>query len=38
MDQHKDDPHHSETVFIDGESLTVEDVVVVARHNRRVLR
>jgi histidine ammonia-lyase len=36
MDRHKDEPHHSEALFIDGESLTVEDVEVVARHSRKV--
>ncbi len=36
MNRQRDEPRHSETLFIDGENLTVEDVVVVARHNRRV--
>ncbi len=34
MDQLKDEPHHSDTLLIDGESLTIEDMVDVARHGR----
>lgn len=34
MDRHKDEPRHSGTLLIDGESLTLEDVVDVARRGR----
>ncbi len=34
MDRHKDEPHHSDTLLIDGESLTIEDIVDMARHGR----
>jgi histidine ammonia-lyase len=36
MNQHRDEPHHSATLFIDGENLTIEDVIDVARYRRRV--
>jgi histidine ammonia-lyase len=35
MEQPKDDPHHSSTLLIDGEALSVDEVVDVARHGRR---
>jgi len=34
MDRHKKGPHHCSTLLIDGESLTIEDVVDVARRGR----
>jgi histidine ammonia-lyase len=36
MNQHKDEPHHSATLLIDGDNLTMEDILDVARHGRRV--
>lgn len=36
MEQQKDDPHHSSTLLIDGEALSVDEVVDVARHGKRV--
>lgn len=36
MHQQKAEPHHSGTLLTDGNSLTVEDVIDVARHSRRV--
>ena len=34
MDRSKDEPHHSTTLLIDGESLSIEDVVHVARDRK----
>jgi histidine ammonia-lyase len=36
MEQQKEDPHHSSTLLIDGEALSVDEVVDVARHGRTV--
>ncbi len=36
MNQHKPEVRHSATFFIDGESLTIEDIIDVARHGRKV--
>lgn len=36
MDLGKAEPHHNGTLSIDGGSLTIEDVVDVARHGRKV--
>ncbi|MGB3905951.1 MAG: histidine ammonia-lyase [Anaerolineae bacterium] len=36
MHHQKAEPHHSGTLLADGNSLTVEDVIDVARHSRRV--
>ena len=36
MHHQKAEPHHSGTLLADGNSLTVEDVMDVARHSRRV--
>jgi histidine ammonia-lyase len=35
MEQQQDDPHHSSTLLIDGEALSVDEVIDVARHGRR---
>lgn len=36
MNRHEDEPQHSGILFIDGESLSIEDVIDVARYGRRV--
>jgi len=36
MEQQKDDPHHSSTLLIAGEALSVDEVVDVARHGKTV--
>lgn len=36
MNQHKAEPHHSAALFIDGENLTIEDIMDVARYGRKV--
>ncbi|HJX39684.1 MAG TPA: histidine ammonia-lyase [Anaerolineae bacterium] len=36
MERQKDDPHHCATLLIDGDGLSIEDVIDVARRNRKV--
>jgi histidine ammonia-lyase len=35
VEQRKEDPHHSSTLLIDGEALSVDEVIDVARHGKR---
>jgi histidine ammonia-lyase len=37
MDRHKAEPHHSANLVIDGENLSIEDIIEVARHGRKVV-
>ena len=36
MKQHKAEPHHTATLFVNGQKLTIEDIIDVARHGREV--
>ncbi len=36
MERQKDEPHHCATLLIDGDGLSIEDVIDVARRNRKV--
>ena len=36
MERQKDDPHHCATLLIDGDGLSIEDVIDAARRNRKV--
>jgi len=36
VNQHKAELHHSAALFIDGENLTIEDIMDVARYGRKV--
>ncbi len=36
MEEHRAEPHHSATLFIEGENLTIEDIIDVARFGKKV--
>ncbi len=36
MEEHRVEPHHSATLFIEGENLAIEDIIDVARFGKKV--